>query len=100
MQQKQAFKSNGNKVFTADLSLINNCNAIVEEIKNYRDSDFYAVVHCMGTLKPKFKSTQEGLDENITTSWFSRVYLSAKRVATDYSIPINLFLIMQSKIKS
>ncbi|MEM6646700.1 MAG: SDR family NAD(P)-dependent oxidoreductase, partial [Bacteroidota bacterium] len=61
-------------VLTGDLLFIAEADRLATEAGALAGpGGFSAIVHAVGTLKPTSKPTAEGIDENIVTSWLSRV---------------------------
>ncbi|MEM6796621.1 MAG: SDR family NAD(P)-dependent oxidoreductase [Acidobacteriota bacterium] len=64
-------------VLTGDLSLVAEADRLaVEAGALAAPGGFSALVHAVGTLKPASELTREGIDENISTSWLSRVVVT------------------------
>lgn len=60
-------------VVTADVSLMYQATGAGRQASEAAGTPFDAVVHAVGTLKPKSAPTAEGIDSNIASSWLSRV---------------------------
>ncbi|MEM6327554.1 MAG: SDR family NAD(P)-dependent oxidoreductase [Bacteroidota bacterium] len=61
-------------ILTGDLSLVTEADRLATEANALAEpGEFSAVAHAVGTLKPTSRPTAEGIDENISTSWLSRV---------------------------
>ncbi|MEM1115869.1 MAG: SDR family NAD(P)-dependent oxidoreductase [Bacteroidota bacterium] len=78
-------------VLTGDLSLVAEADRLAAEARAFAGpGGFSTVVHAVGTLKPKSQPTSEGIDENISTSWLSRVATTERVALADGARVVNV----------
>ncbi|MEM1055673.1 MAG: SDR family NAD(P)-dependent oxidoreductase [Bacteroidota bacterium] len=78
-------------ILTGDLSLVTEADRLATEANALaRPGGFSAVVHSVGILKPTSQPTAEGIDENVSTSWLSRIAVTEGVDLTNDSRIVNV----------